>query len=75
MLPTHVFLIDVSHVAVTSGATAAACSAVSGNLEDLQGVLWHMFCPDIDGILSLLLYDGLAKQHPFSTGGVQRSLV
>ena len=37
MLPTHIFLIDVSHTAVTSGATAAACAAVASILEDLQG--------------------------------------
>ena len=37
MLPTHVFLIDVSYHAVTSGATTAACSAVAASLDCIQG--------------------------------------
>ena len=41
MLPTHVFLIDVSYHAVTSGATAAACSAVAASLDCIQGTAHH----------------------------------
>ena len=41
MLPTHVFLIDVSYHAVTSGATAAACSAVAASLDCIQGAAHH----------------------------------
>ena len=37
MLPTHMFLIDVSYHAVSSGATAAACSAVAASLDCMQG--------------------------------------
>lgn len=38
MVPTHVFLIDVSHTAVHSGAAAAACAAITSILDDLQGM-------------------------------------
>ena len=38
MPPTHFFLVDVAHTAVTSGATAAACRCIASNLDDLQGV-------------------------------------
>lgn len=44
MLPTHYFLIDVSLAAVTSGATAAACSAVSQTLQDVPGALQFSVC-------------------------------
>ena len=37
MLPTHVFLVDVSYTAVASGATAAACSSIASVLDSLQG--------------------------------------
>ena len=37
MLPTHVFLIDVSYHAMSCGATAAACSAVADCLDAIQG--------------------------------------
>ena len=45
MLPTHVFLIDVSYHAVSSGATAAACSAVAAGLDCIQGAclaIWRL---------------------------------
>ena len=38
MLPTHLFLVDVSLTAVANGATTAACSAIERVLDDLQGV-------------------------------------
>lgn len=37
MLPTHLFLIDVSYQAVMSGACAATCASVAAILDDLQG--------------------------------------
>lgn len=37
MTPTHFFLIDVSFIAVTSGATAAACASVARVLDELPG--------------------------------------
>ena len=37
MPPTHLFLIDVSQPAVTSGATAAVCSSVARILDELPG--------------------------------------
>ena len=37
MPPTHMFLIEVSHTAVSSGAVAAACSAIADCLDALQG--------------------------------------
>lgn len=37
MLPSYLFLIDVSYTAVQSGATAAACASISAILDDLQG--------------------------------------
>lgn len=37
MPPTHMFLIDVSVMAMESGATAAICHAVSQVLPDIQG--------------------------------------
>ena len=39
MAPTHFFLIDVTHTAVASGATAAACNAIARILDDIQGQL------------------------------------
>ena len=39
MAPTHFFLIDVSYIAVSSGATAAACASVARVLDDLQGAV------------------------------------
>ena len=39
MTPTHFFLIDVSFIAVTSGATAAACASVARVLDELPGML------------------------------------
>lgn len=38
MTPTHFFLIDVSFIAVTSGATAAACASVARVLDELPGM-------------------------------------
>jgi len=37
MAPTHFFLIDVSYIAVSSGATAASCASVARVLDDLPG--------------------------------------
>jgi hypothetical protein len=37
MPPAHLFLVDVSHQAVATGLTAAACAAIAGVLDDLQG--------------------------------------
>lgn len=37
MAPAHLFLIDVSPAAVSTGATSAACAAVAEALEHLQG--------------------------------------
>ena len=37
MPPVHFFLIDVSHPAITSGATAAACSSIAKILAELPG--------------------------------------
>ena len=37
MPPVHLFLIDTSASAVSSGATAAACQAVAESLDALQG--------------------------------------
>lgn len=42
MLPTHLFLVDVSYAAISSGATAAACNAIQHTLDDLPGT--HRFC-------------------------------
>ena len=39
MHDTHVFLVDVSHAAITSGATQAACSAIGAALSALPGDL------------------------------------
>ena len=39
MAPTHFFLIDVSYIAVSSSATAAACASVARVLDDLPGAL------------------------------------
>ena len=39
MAPTHFFLIDVSYIAVSSGATAASCASVARVLDDLPGAL------------------------------------
>ena len=39
MPPTHFFLIDVSHTAVTTGVTTAACASIQRILDDLQGKL------------------------------------
>lgn len=38
MPPAHLFLVDVSYQAVTTGLTAAACSAITAVLDDLQGL-------------------------------------
>lgn len=40
MAPSHFFLIDVSYNAITTGATAAACSAVLRVLDEIQGRTW-----------------------------------
>ncbi|KAK9908279.1 hypothetical protein WJX75_005414 [Coccomyxa subellipsoidea] len=37
MLPTHLFLIDVSYQAVKSGACASTCASIAAILDDLQG--------------------------------------
>ena len=37
MPPAHLFLVDVSHQAVSTGLTAAACAAIAAVLDDLQG--------------------------------------
>jgi Sec23/Sec24 trunk domain len=37
MLPTHLFLVDVSYAAIASGATAAVCSAIQQTLDSLPG--------------------------------------
>ncbi|PSC68317.1 transport Sec24-like protein [Micractinium conductrix] len=37
MRPTHFFLVDVSQPAVSTGATAAACSSIARILDDLPG--------------------------------------
>lgn len=42
MLPTHMFLVDVSFAAISTGATAAVCSAIRQNLDSLPGALWHI---------------------------------
>ena len=39
MPPTHFFLIDVSYIAVSSGAAAAACASVARVLDELPGAL------------------------------------
>ena len=39
MPPVHFFLIDVSHTAVTTGVTTAACASIQRILDDLQGKL------------------------------------
>lgn len=39
MPPAHLFLVDVSYQAVTTGLTAAACAAITAVLDDLQGLL------------------------------------
>ena len=38
MPPTHFFLIDVSHTAVTTGVTTAACASIQRVLDDIQGL-------------------------------------
>jgi protein transport protein SEC24 len=43
MLPTHLFLVDVSYAAVSSGATAAVCSAIQQTLDSLPGAA-HLAC-------------------------------
>jgi hypothetical protein len=40
MLPTHVFLVDVSYTAMSTGATASACASIASILDCLQGVPW-----------------------------------
>lgn len=42
----HVFLIDVGHVAVQSGATAATCQCIEQVLDSLQGEQLGWTCPD-----------------------------
>ncbi|KAK9832002.1 hypothetical protein WJX81_007680 [Elliptochloris bilobata] len=37
MAPAHLFLVDVSHQAVATGLTAAACAAITAVLDELQG--------------------------------------
>jgi hypothetical protein len=37
----HVFLIDVGHAAVASGATAATCQCIEQVLDSLQGKWLH----------------------------------
>ena len=37
MPPAHLFLVDVSHQAVSTGLTASACAAVAAVLDELQG--------------------------------------
>ena len=43
MPPNHFFLIDVSHTAVTTGVTTAACASIQRILDDLQGKLSSKF--------------------------------
>lgn len=45
MPPAHLFLVDVSHQAVSTGLTAAACAAIAAVLDDLQGT----FCAHLPG--------------------------
>lgn len=42
MLPTHLFLVDVSYAAISSGATAAVCSGIQQTLDNLPGALPRM---------------------------------
>lgn len=37
MAPTHLFLLDASYAAVSSGLLVAACSAITSILDDIQG--------------------------------------
>ena len=41
MPPVHFFLIDVTHTAVTTGVTTAACASIQRILDDIQGKLIH----------------------------------
>ena len=55
MLPTHIFLIDVSYTAMSTGVTASACASIASVLDCLQGAPW------------LLLYSGrLHITFPYS---------
>jgi hypothetical protein len=45
MAVTHVFLIDVSHTAVATGANKAACQCVEQALDSLQGAC-HRACAE-----------------------------
>ena len=45
MPPVHFFLIDVSHTAVTTGVTVAACNAIQQVLSSIQGAVLSIGLP------------------------------
>ena len=59
MRPTHFFLIDVSHTAVTTGVTAVACSAIGKVLSSIQGKQPFLIpSPLPDDVLQPILVSG-----------------
>ncbi|KAK9809653.1 hypothetical protein WJX73_000552 [Symbiochloris irregularis] len=63
MPPTHLFLVDVSHTAIATGATAAVCAAIAECLDGLQG--GDRAC------VGVVTFDSTIHFYPVRRGGSQ----
>ncbi len=71
---THVFLVDVGHAAVASGATAAACMCIEQVLDAVQGATTALATDErVGGQTALVLWDaGRQLQKPRIAVGCKR---